>query len=818
MLAVIFGFTVATVMDGGKAAAVDVVILKIGVNSAIISAGASAFPLAWPPVVVSMFQAYAIASASAIGDSLSADCVLRDSAMRPSQAWGLSMMIIPPAVVLLWLVVFSITSCLRKDWKYLRVHFPVASIVTFTFAHPVITKSAVKLLACRTVAGRTFLDADFNVSCSSEEYRIWAGTVAIPLLLVFTFGMPLAYWLAMYRHVRRGTLVSQRNVYGFFFSGFRKDIWWFELWNTLRKALFTISSVIFAPAGVMMQTWAALCLLMLFLAVFSLSQPYESPFLNRLERAALSINVLTLLSGLGLFTNANAGVDATSDELALFLTIFITGSNIFFVLDVLWTFTQHTTYMPCLKACRRKRREARVEVEVAGVVEPRPTHVVVPKLQMKANNRMRNTVINTTLMNNLKDKLNNKLNDKLKNKSDSNSNRKRSLPNDEQSSNNEHFGETNKLHTKPQPPQQRIAHPRNIGSNWWEQLDPVSGHLYYSNSITGATQWVWPDKVPKIDRSKMKSKKTLSRLPEFSKRISQQIQSRKISTHIQQQAEIAAAVHHNQMLKRRHIANQRLQQRLTKKTGTLIVPTTASANQPQYIPIPKYKTVMSSSSSNMFSSSVVLRRAREHVAKEEVDAIRRQSSASRQLSINATKKKQQRADKNLQKRLALRQRAKQSRVLTKCKPFAKLSEKRQNAIVDQMSYEKIEPGSLLCTQGAPADRMFVLMSGHCDVVVDKVHVATLHELDIFGESALFSTGENGEKSPKRTATVTSKENVEVLALSRTVLQGLVATGHLDEQCMGALKKVATQRSVQNAMLKTALCDLEGVDKAKSLCL
>jgi hypothetical protein len=289
----------------------------------------------------------------------------------------------------------------------------------------------VKLLACRTVAGRTFLDADFNVSCSSEEYQMWATTVAIPLLVVFTFGLPLAYFLAMYRHVRRGTLMSQRNVYGFFFSGFRKDIWWFELWNTLRKSLFTISSVIFAPSGVMMQTWAALVLLLLFLVVFSLSQPYESAFLNRLERAALSINVLTLLSGLGLFTNANAGVDAKSDELALFLTIFIMSANIFFVLNVLWTFSEYTTYLPCLKVCRRKRHDVEEGV-VGGGSEPRSTQVVVPTTSQEAlsnasfkmQQRLRDTA-NKTLMNNLKDRLNDKLKNSNKNGARSSLNRKR---------------------------------------------------------------------------------------------------------------------------------------------------------------------------------------------------------------------------------------------------------------------------------------------------------------------------------------------------------------------------------------------------------
>ena len=217
-LLVIVGMTFATVADGGQAAAVDVIILKIAVNSGIISAGASAFPLAWPKSVVTMFQMYAVASASAIGDSLSADCVLRTSDMRPTQAWSLTMVIIPPFVVFLWCVVFGLASVCSKV-HYLKVHFPVACIVTLLFAHPVVTKSAVKLVACRTVAGKRYLDADFNVSCDSEEYLLWVSAVAVPLFVLYTFGIPLTYALAMYRHVRKGTLHARRDIYGFFFSG-----------------------------------------------------------------------------------------------------------------------------------------------------------------------------------------------------------------------------------------------------------------------------------------------------------------------------------------------------------------------------------------------------------------------------------------------------------------------------------------------------------------------------------------------------------------------------------------------------------------------
>ena len=261
---------------------------------------------------------------------------------------------------------------------------PVSIIVTLTFAHPVVTKAAVKLLACRTVAGKRFLDADFKVGCESEEYKFWATTIAVPLLVLFTFGMPLFYAAAMYRHVKNHDLHKHKAVYGFFFSGFRKEIWWFELWNTLRKSLFTISAVLAAPAGVMMQTWAALSLLLSFLIVFSVSQPYEQDFLNNLERSALSISVITLLSGLGLFTNDQAG-ESKSEDFAIFLTFIIVFFNILFGLNIFVTFSKHTTYC---KICKRCQKE-----EVAPTRSNSSSRIAALKMKASVHEALKNRAL-----------------------------------------------------------------------------------------------------------------------------------------------------------------------------------------------------------------------------------------------------------------------------------------------------------------------------------------------------------------------------------------------------------------------------------------
>jgi CRP-like cAMP-binding protein len=100
----------------------------------------------------------------------------------------------------------------------------------------------------------------------------------------------------------------------------------------------------------------------------------------------------------------------------------------------------------------------------------------------------------------------------------------------------------------------------------------------------------------------------------------------------------------------------------------------------------------------------------------------------------------------------------------------------------------------------------LLMSGHCSVQVDGVHVANLYELDVFGENALFSTTNNSTRNEPmlRSATVIAREDVDVLVLSRNALKTLLHSKVLDRQTMMALKQVAEERKQQNALMREAM--------------
>lgn len=150
------------------------------------------------------------------------------------------------------------------------------------------------------------------------------------------------------------------NVYGFLFSGYRLSTWYYELWNTVRKALFTGMGIMLTPLGPAMQAWGALMLLIVFLVLFVRAQPYMEPWLNRLERQALMTDATTLFFGLALFLNATNSSDSRSEMLAVALSLSIVAINIWFGVRIVRCFAKNSSYkLACAawttKICSRLR-------------------------------------------------------------------------------------------------------------------------------------------------------------------------------------------------------------------------------------------------------------------------------------------------------------------------------------------------------------------------------------------------------------------------------------------------------------------------------
>merc|ERR1711871_1767791 len=238
------------------------VVAKITMNHFVIASAAATFPLRWPPFLKVFMSIMSILSASAMGDSaFSIDCITRSGGTRPVQSWALVTILAPPMLV----------GAAATLWRCLQhvEHIRVTALIILILGHPTICKGAFALLSCRYVGERPFLEADPDISCSSPEYFAWGFGLGLPSLLLYGAGIPVYYFIKMRTFHRAGTLEAQRAVYGFLFSGYDAQRWWYELWNSVRKAVFTGLTILLTP----------------------------------LERDALSVDALTLFLGLALFLN-----------------------------------------------------------------------------------------------------------------------------------------------------------------------------------------------------------------------------------------------------------------------------------------------------------------------------------------------------------------------------------------------------------------------------------------------------------------------------------------------------------------------------------
>ena len=135
----------------------------------------------------------------------------------------------------------------------------------------------------------------------------------------------------------------------------------------------------------------------------------------------------------------------------------------------------------------------------------------------------------------------------------------------------------------------------------------------------------------------------------------------------------------------------------------------------------------------------------------------------------------------------------------KCPIFSGLTNDSIEKIVDAMQIEVAEAGAApLCEEGKVADKIFLLMSGCCDVFVGNILVGDLSRFDIFGESALLP---NESGAHIRTATVKVREGdkAQFLVLKKTDLEKLIKSGTIGESCVKKLKETAQIRKAKRDM-------------------
>ena len=252
-----------TVKSKGEPDDVRILMLKQLLSHLQVLSMATQFPLQWPESVMELLQGFELVSAS--GRSvLALECELGHWSSFPSPVYAQTFTIamIPlVALVIGWAICFSLYCCCRctRSRKEAADRGKLMSVVLFFIVHIVLTKSAMSLFSCSQqfegVNGRQhrFLLADARIDCYDSLHTSWTLGLALPMIIIYSLGIPLAAFVILRPIQRRGKLKQFRPVYGFLYSAYKDSSWYWEIVIVVRKVAFAATAVMLAPYGRSLQ-------------------------------------------------------------------------------------------------------------------------------------------------------------------------------------------------------------------------------------------------------------------------------------------------------------------------------------------------------------------------------------------------------------------------------------------------------------------------------------------------------------------------------------------------------------------------------------
>jgi len=234
------------------------------------------------------------------------------------------------------------------------------SLVVLAFVmHASVSKAALQLLACTGVAPSSYqpesgstpdladvtqsrLVAQPDVRCDDAGTTARRLALGVPVLVLCSVGLPIGAALAL--RGRRDRLAwggDVRRMWGFLYTGFRLEAGaeaWEESVAMLRKLLLAAVTVVLAPSGPIVQSVAALLVVVEAALLRERVRSYESAALNSLETMGLCAAIVTLLSAqLPALIGPGGSPSLTGDrrDARAALTAVILGSNVAFGLVAL---------------------------------------------------------------------------------------------------------------------------------------------------------------------------------------------------------------------------------------------------------------------------------------------------------------------------------------------------------------------------------------------------------------------------------------------------------------------------------------------------
>lgn len=184
------------------------------------------------------------------------------------------------------------------------------------FFFPPISERAFQTMHCTEMEpGKQYLYSDLSVVCWDSTHIGWF-VFSCFIISIYTVGIPIAFWWILYSNQRKLVLQTPRvsGRFGFLYSKYRDDVWYWELAEMFRKLIFT-SIIMFFATGTAVQICYAMFIAFVFLIAHINKKAYKERSDFQIQTVSMICIFLTLWLGLMMRTGVVVELDTPGNEM-----------------------------------------------------------------------------------------------------------------------------------------------------------------------------------------------------------------------------------------------------------------------------------------------------------------------------------------------------------------------------------------------------------------------------------------------------------------------------------------------------------------------
>lgn len=277
-----------------------------------------------------------------------------------------------------------------------KMNFWKMTLFLLFLIYPGVSSTILRHYVCKDIDGTEYLLSDLSQECGTDRWNRYAYWNSL-LIFVYPMGVPLFFGVLLWFNrdrLKRNTIQAQ---FGFLYAGYRDDVWWFEMADSIHKLLL-VSFLAFFPEEY--QLPAGMVVAGLYVLMLLVMNPYIRESDDRLHLLAQTVIILILLAGHIIYHNPIAEFESREDWLLSLLLAAVTLVFIVYffhgVFVVLYLKYKRARLMRKTKSVRQliltseRRRRSIVLAELVGVSDRnigQPPEVSPNSVQMAFFNR-----------------------------------------------------------------------------------------------------------------------------------------------------------------------------------------------------------------------------------------------------------------------------------------------------------------------------------------------------------------------------------------------------------------------------------------------